>query len=71
MDTTEEWAILPEYPGYRVKSFQHEHCKITILRPILDEPERKKIESYVKTSLEGTLRQYYARKEEQHEQHHN
>ena len=69
MEDSEEWSISTEYPGYKVKTILHARGKIEVFRPILNEAERKKIESHVKNVSESSLRQYYIRMErEQHEQ---
>lgn len=59
-----EWVIAPDNPGYRMKTVYYGKVKIEILRPILDEAERKKREAQVVRGLEATLRAYYRRKAE-------
>ena len=63
MNTTTEWADSPEHPGYKVKIIKHGNCTIQVLRPDLDERERKKRENHVKAVAEKTLFNYYKRKE--------
>ena len=64
MSTTTEWAPSPEHPGYTEKTIKKGNCTIQILRPILTEKERAKIEVQIKTRAEKILRDYYYRKEE-------
>lgn len=63
MNTTTEWVDSPEHPGYKVKTIKHGNCTIEILRPVLDERERKKRENHVKAVAEKVLFNYYKRKE--------
>ena len=64
MNPTDPWADSPAHPGYKVKIIKHGNCTIEILRPILDERERKKREAHIKAVAESTLASYYKRKEQ-------
>ena len=69
MDTTEDWVISTDHPGYKVKTIKKGMCTFEVYRPILTDEERKKIEEHVKRTAESVLRSYYKRKElEKHEQ---
>ncbi len=63
MNTTTEWVVSPENPGYMVKTIQHGSCTIQLLRPELTAAERGKREAYVRIVAEKTLASYYNRKE--------
>ena len=62
MDTTSEWVVSPENPGYRMKTIQHGNCTIQILRPELTVTERTKRENFIRGVAEKTLASYYIRK---------
>lgn len=64
MNTTNEWVISTDQPGYKVKEIKHGNCTIQIFRPLLDDKEKAKIEAQVKKVAETTLRNHYKRKEE-------
>lgn len=61
---TENWTPSTEHPGYMVKTLKRGNRTIQILRPILTDKERTKVETQVKTRAERLLRDYYIRKEE-------
>lgn len=61
---TENWIPSTEHPGYMVKTVKKGNCSIQLLRPILDDKERVKVEAQIKTRAEKVLRDYYIRKEE-------
>ena len=60
---TENWTPSTEHPGYRVKTLIKGNCTIQVLRPILDDKDRARVEAQVKTRAEKVLRDYYIRKE--------
>lgn len=60
---TENWTPSTEHPGYKVKTIQKGNCTIQILRPELDDKERKRREAQVKAVAERVLREHYIRKE--------
>lgn len=64
MNNTNQWATSPEHPGYMAKTIKKDNCTIQILRPILTEKERTRVEAQIKTRAEKILRDYYIRKEE-------
>lgn len=61
---TENWTPSQDHPGYMVKTLKKGNCTIEILRPILTNEERAKVEAQIKTRAEKVLRDYYIRKEE-------
>lgn len=60
---TENWTPSTEHPGYKVKTIQKGNCTIQILRPELDDKERKRREAHTKAVAERVLRDIYIRKE--------
>lgn len=60
---TENWTPSQDHPGYMVKTLKKGNCTIEILRPILTNEERAKVEAQIKTRAEKVLRDYYIRKE--------
>lgn len=61
---TENWTPSTENPGYMVKTIKKGNCTIQLLRPILNDKERARVEAQIKTRAEKVLRDYYIRKEE-------
>ena len=64
MNTSTEWVDSPEHPGYRVKTIKHGNCTIQVLRPILDDKERRRREAQAVAVTSRVLRDIYIRKEE-------
>ena len=61
---TENWTPSQDHPGYMAKTIKKGNCTIQILRPILTDTERTRVEAQIKTRAEKILRDYYIRKEE-------
>ena len=69
MVTVSDWVESPEHPGYRVREIKNGNCTIQILRPILNDVERRKIEDHVRAVTETALFNYYKIKEQQNGEH--
>lgn len=64
MDNSTEWVESTEHPGYQIKTIKRDGFTLHVLRPTLDEKEKKKRESQLKSVTESILADYYKRKEQ-------
>lgn len=56
MESIENWAESPVYPGYRYKVTQRGACTVTIHRPVLTPEEQAKRLGQVRTAAEKLLK---------------
>lgn len=64
MNTTKEWEVAPEHPGYITRTIKRGSVTIEVYRPELEQAERDRRERQIKAVLEKVLPAYYYRKEE-------